>query len=127
MAKILMCDDEVHILRAAEFKLTASGHELEGVLDGEQAWTALQRSRPDLLISDRQMPRLDGLGLIRRIRGDRRFDGLPIILLTSRGHDLPSSEDLGVELQMAKPFSPRELAMEVDRLIATTEAPHAAH
>lgn len=111
-AKILLCDDEVHILRAAEFKLARAGLNVRCATDGEQAWEAIQSDPPDLLITDLQMPRLDGLQLIERIRRQPSLEALPIIVLTAKGFEL-SSEQLadkwGVLAVVGKPFSPREL------------------
>ena len=67
-AKVLLCDDEIHILRAAEFKLSRAGFDVRCATDGQEAWEAIERERPDLLITDFQMPRLNGLDLIQRIR-----------------------------------------------------------
>ncbi len=62
--RILLCDDEIHILRAAEFKLKKAGYDVRIASDGQEAWEAIQRQKPDILITDCQMPRLDGLGLV---------------------------------------------------------------
>ena len=111
-AKILLCDDEVHILRAAEFKLARAGLDVRCATDGEQAWEVIQNDPPDLLITDLQMPRMDGLQLIEKIRQQPRLEALPIIVLTAKGFEL-SSEQLadrwGVLAVVGKPFSPREL------------------
>ncbi len=66
MAKrILLCDDEIHIVKAAEFKLKRAGYDVETASNGEEAWEIIQRNPPDMLITDCQMPRLDGFGLIQ--------------------------------------------------------------
>ena len=64
--RILLCDDEIHILRAAEFKLKKAGYDVCVAGDGQAAWEAIQRQKPDVLITDCQMPRLDGFGLVRK-------------------------------------------------------------
>src|SRR6478752_4659806 len=88
MPGILMCDDEVHILRAAEFKLKRAGYEVRTCFDGQEAWEAIQADLPDLLITDYQMPRLDGLQLITRCRTTEATMALPIVLLTAKGMEL---------------------------------------
>ena len=65
---ILLCDDEPHILGAARYKLAAAGYEVECAADGEEGWQAMCRRRPDLLITDCNMPRLSGLELLERMR-----------------------------------------------------------
>lgn len=122
MAKrVLLCDDEIHILRAAEFKIKRAGYSVRTAGDGEEAWLLIQDQIPDLLITDCQMPRLDGLGLVRRMREDGRTADVPVLMLTAKGYEL-SHEQLASELDVlaviAKPFSPRELLKRVDSILA---------
>jgi two-component system alkaline phosphatase synthesis response regulator PhoP len=120
MAKrILLCDDEVHIVRAAEFKLQRAGYDVVCAGDGEAAWVEIQRECPDLLISDYQMPRLDGFGLCQRIRQCPATRHLPILMLTAKGFELSHREVIrqhGVLAVLAKPFSPRALQRMVDEI-----------
>src|SRR5437667_204995 len=91
-ARVLLCDDEVHILRAAEFKLARAGYAVQCVPDGQAAWEAINRQRPELLITDFQMPRLDGLQLLARLRGDPALRDLPVIVLTAKGFELSAAQ-----------------------------------
>jgi CheY-like chemotaxis protein len=121
MAKeLLLCDDEVHILRAAEFKLKRAGYQVRTAFDGQEAWEAIQAQMPDLLITDYQMPRLDGLQLIERLRENEATRNLPILLLTAKGLELDAA-DLIARCNLAavfsKPFSPRELQSRVEQVI----------
>jgi two-component system, OmpR family, alkaline phosphatase synthesis response regulator PhoP len=117
-ARILICDDEFPITKAAALKLTRCGYQVEAHQDGQAAWEAYEYARPDMLITDLQMPRLDGLSLIRRIRAhDSR---LPIILLTAKGFEIDEAgltAEFGRFRLFAKPFSPRELATAVDKMV----------
>ncbi len=123
--RVLLCDDEIHILRAAEFKIKRAGYSVRTAGDGEEAWQLVQDQVPDLLITDCQMPRLDGLGLVRRLREDCRTAEVPVLMLTAKGFEL-SHEDLAAELGVmdviAKPFSPRELLKRVDAVLAEEKA-----
>lgn len=118
--RVLLCDDEIHIIRAAEFKLSRAGYEVECAADGEFGWQAIQRRKPDLLITDCQMPRLSGLSLIERIRGNADLQDLPIYMLTAKGFELSQDElmakwnVLGI---IAKPFSPREVLDLVNKIL----------
>jgi two-component system alkaline phosphatase synthesis response regulator PhoP len=109
---VLLCDDELHILRAAQFKFQRAGFEVLTAGDGEEAWAILQQRRPDLVITDCQMPRLSGLGLVARMRQHPPTAGLPVVMLTAKGFEL-SAEQLqqqyGICRLVPKPFSPREL------------------
>jgi len=123
---ILLCDDEIHILRAAEFKLRKAGYDVRIANDGEEAWEAIQERKPDVLITDCQMPRLDGLSLVRKVRENPQTADLPIFMLTAKGYEL-SHDDLAAQWNVmaviAKPFSPRELLQRVDAAIAQRDVP----
>ena len=119
-AKVLICDDEAHILRAVEFKLRRAGLEVITARDGQEAWERLQQDVPDLVVSDCQMPRMNGLELIERIRAWEVSAHIPIIMLTGKGYELPARElhdRLHVAAIFTKPFSPRELEAKVRELL----------
>ena len=121
MAKrILICDDDIYILRAAEIKFQHAGYEACVAKDGEEAWQIIGAQKPDLLITDFQMPRLDGLNLIRRIRETPATADLPILMLTGKGFELSHDEltgTWGVLAVISKPFSPRELLLRVHAIL----------
>ena len=117
---ILLCDDEIHILRAAEFKLKRAGYEVRIAGDGQEAWEAIQQQKPDILITDCQMPRMDGLGLVQKVRENPQTADLPIFMLTAKGFELSHDElaaKWNVMAVIAKPFSPRELLQRVDGVL----------
>jgi two-component system, OmpR family, alkaline phosphatase synthesis response regulator PhoP len=118
--RILLCDDEIHILRAAEFKLKKAGYDVQIASDGQEGWEAIQRQQPDILITDCQMPRMDGLALVRKVREAPETVDLPIFMLTAKGYEL-SHEELAkkwnVMAVIAKPFSPRELLQRVNDVL----------
>ncbi|HUG66963.1 MAG TPA: response regulator [Pirellulaceae bacterium] len=109
--RILLADDEIHIRRAAEFKLKRE-FEVSCAEDGQEAWEMLLKDRPDVLITDLQMPRMNGIELIEHIRANEATADLPVILLTAKGFEL-AREDIFNTLKvfqlLSKPFSPREL------------------
>ncbi len=117
---ILLCDDEIHILRAAEFKLKKAGYDVRIAGDGQEAWEAIQERKPDILITDYQMPRLDGLGLVQKVRENPATADLPVFMLTAKGYEL-SHDDLAAKWNVmaviAKPFSPRELLQRVNSVL----------
>jgi two-component system, OmpR family, alkaline phosphatase synthesis response regulator PhoP len=118
--QVLLCDDEIAILKAAEFKLKGAGIDVRTANNGEDAWHEIERSRPDLVVTDLQMPRLDGFGLCQRIRDNPLTRDLPIIMLTAKGFELTaaeSTEKYGISKLMVKPFSPRELLRTVEQIL----------
>ncbi|MBV8736215.1 MAG: response regulator [Alphaproteobacteria bacterium] len=97
-------------------RLLGSQYDIEAVADGEAALAVLRRSRrPDLLLSDVMMPRLDGLGLLRAVRADPALADLPVILLSARAGEEASIAGLeaGADDYLVKPFSARELLARV--------------
>jgi len=123
---ILLCDDEIHILRAAEFKLKKAGYDVRIANDGQEAWEAIQERKPDILITDYQMPRLDGLGLVQKVRDNPATADLPVFMLTAKGYEL-SHDDLAAKWNVmaviAKPFSPRELLQRVNGVLQEETVP----
>jgi two-component system, OmpR family, alkaline phosphatase synthesis response regulator PhoP len=123
---ILLCDDELHILRAAEFKFKRAGYEVVCAIDGQEGWEQIELRRPDIVVTDCQMPRLSGLGLAERIRNMPATADLPVIMLSAKGFEI-SPEELrakyGIRCLMAKPFSPRELFARVEAVLAGEEVP----
>jgi two-component system alkaline phosphatase synthesis response regulator PhoP len=122
--RILMCDDECHILHAAEIKFCRAGFEIRTADDGQEAWEILYDEgwMPDVLITDCQMPRLDGIGLCQRCRAHEATRDLPILMLTAKGLELPHDQlatQLNVLAVLGKPFSPRELLHCVQQIIET--------
>ena len=110
-ATILLADDNVDYMR----RLLGERYEVHAVADGEAALASLRRHRPDLLLSDVMMPRLDGFGLLRAVRADPALSDMPVILLSARAGEAASIEGLeaGADDYLIKPFSARELAARI--------------
>ena len=122
--RILLCDDEIHILRAAEFKFKRAGYDVVLAGDGEEGWQAIQQQMPDIVVTDCQMPRLSGLGLAERIKNDPATRHLPVIMLSGKGFELSPQEiqeKYGIRGLIGKPFSPRDLFQQVETLLAGGE------
>ena len=118
-SKVLLADDNAD-MRDYICRLLGAHYEVEAVADGEAALEAAREHRPDLIITDVMMPKLDGLGLIRAIRGDPELSDLPIIMLSARAGEEASIEGLsaGADDYLVKPFSARELVARVNTLLA---------
>ena len=126
--KILLADDELHIRRAAEFKLKRE-FDVLCAEDGREAWEMILEDRPDVLVTDLQMPHINGLELIERVRNYETTADLPVILLTAKGFELERDavfDTLKVFQLMSKPFSPRELCRSVQLAITDYERRTAA-
>jgi two-component system, OmpR family, alkaline phosphatase synthesis response regulator PhoP len=120
--KVLLCDDEFHILRAAQIKVARAGYDVRTAHDGEEGWELIQQELPDILVTDLQMPRLDGIGLSRRIRENPATCHLPILMLTAKGFE-PTHRDMaaewGVLAVLCKPFSAGELVRHIGTILET--------
>lgn len=121
-ATILVADDETHILNVVSMKLQNAGFRVLTAEDGVEAYAQAISMHPDLIISDLQMPRLSGLELACRLRGDALTRDIPIVLLTARGFDLPSNDSAenNIRRVLPKPFSPREILACVQELLSQT-------
>lgn len=122
---VLICDDELAILKAAEFKMKRAGYRVLVASDGEEGWEQIQTENPDLVVTDYQMPRLDGMSLIRRIRETQETASLPVILLTAKGFELDEAtlrDELQITGLLAKPFSPRQVLSMVEEILGPVGA-----
>ncbi len=117
--KVLVADDETHILHVVSMKLRNAGYDVITAVDGEEALELCATEKPDLLITDYQMPVMTGLELCRQLRNIPQTRGIPAIMLTARGFDIEPAEmlDAGIAAVLAKPFSPREILMKVNELL----------
>lgn len=112
--KILAVDDELHIRRLLEMKLISAGFQVETANCGEQGLERASSFRPDLIVSDYQMPgKLNGLEMIRALRDEEFGKDIPVILLTGSVSVASSLcekiEALTKVIHISKPFSPRQL------------------
>ena len=125
--RIIVCDDEPHIVRAISLKFTRAGFEVHGAPDAETGLELLHRAPPAFLITDYTMPGMNGAELVRRVRADPTLADLPVIMLTARGFDLEEDSSIEAELGLAavvmKPFSPRELVIKVCEILGYGPAP----
>ena len=117
--KILVVDDEVHILHVVSLKLRNAGYEVITAQDGDEAVETFLAERPDLVITDYQMPHLSGVGFCSVLRQEHNVTDLPIVMLTARGFDLDEEEmsNAGITCVLEKPFSPREILHCVEELL----------
>lgn len=120
---ILVVDDEAHIVRVVAFKLRAAGFEVLEAANGEEALDRVAERTVDLVLTDRQMPLLDGLGLARRLAVDSKTASIPVVMLTARGFRLTPEElsEAGICEMIDKPFSPRVLVERIRAILGRDE------
>lgn len=117
--KILVADDETHILNVVSMKLRNAGFEVITARDGLEAMEAALVEQPHLIITDYHMPQLSGLELCQRLKREPRTCRIPAIMLTARGYDLrpEDTEGSGILRMLSKPFSPRQLLAAVNEVL----------
>jgi len=117
--KVLVVDDEVYILHILDFSLGAEGFDVITAADGEQALSRARSERPDLIVMDIMMPRLDGYETCQRLKSDPATKHIPVLLLTARGReeDRKRGMEAGADDYMTKPFSPNKLISRVSEML----------
>jgi len=109
--KVLVVDDEIHIVHVVTIKLRNNGYEVISADNGADAYDVACREKPDVIITDFQMPIMTGLELIHKLRENEETQTVPVIMLTARNFALDQEEQdqLHIAGCLSKPFSPREL------------------
>jgi DNA-binding response OmpR family regulator len=128
MAKILLAEDEKQIADMISFKLSNSGHQVVRAQDGEQAFAAAARERPDLILLDAMMPGINGFEVLRRLKADVSLRKIPVIMVTAKGHerDVLSGLRGGAIDYVVKPFSLKELSARVELALRRDPPPTTA-
>jgi len=120
MKKILVVDDEAKIVQLARDYLEHAGFEVVAAYDGQAALSAARSDKPNLIVLDLGLPRLDGLDVTRALRKE---SNVPIIMLTARSEESDKlvGLELGADDYITKPFSPKELVARVRTVLRRVE------
>lgn len=124
--RILVVEDSATMLYQLKNSLKIQGFQVDIAKDGLSAWEKLNTNQYDLVITDYDMPYVDGLELCSRIRQSNKFENLPIIIETSKDSkaDQVKIRSIGIQAFITKPFSPDRLIAEVERVLAETRLKH---
>lgn len=119
-SKILVVDDEPSISMLLDFNLKLAGFDVQCVYDGEAVFDATRSFRPDLIVLDLMLPKLDGIQVCRKLRNEG--NKVPIIMLTAMQdlNDKIAGLDNGADDYMTKPFSPQELISRIQAVLRRT-------
>ena len=120
--KALVVDDEFHIVQVVAIKLKNNGFDVLTADNGAAAYTLAAQHKPDIIITDYQMPALTGLELIEKLRADEQTAAIPVIMLTARGFAIEDQQKqkLNIAACLSKPFSPREVLQTVEEVLKQT-------
>lgn len=118
---VLVVDDSLTVRRVTQRLLVREGYRVALAKDGIDALEKLAEERPQVVLSDIEMPRMDGFDLVRNIRGDARLRDLPVIMITSRiaQKHRDYAAELGVDHYLGKPYSEDDLLALIGRYVAT--------
>ena len=118
--RILVVDDEAHILHVLSLKLRNAGYDVVTAVDGEDGLELARQALPDLVITDFQMPYMTGLELCRALAANGSTGHIPVLVLTARGYALEEKDlEIGnIKGVLSKPFSPRAVLQLVNETLA---------
>ena len=119
MPLILAVDDSPSMRKMVSFTLTGAGYRVVEAVDGIDAYEKASQQHFDLVLTDQNMPRLDGLGLTRRLREHPNFKTTPILMLTTESSDLmkQAGRTAGATGWLVKPFDPARLIEVIKKVI----------
>lgn len=117
--KVLIVDDEIHIVHVVAIKLRNNDYEVISAENGAEAFKLACSEMPDIIVTDFQMPVMTGLELIEKIRRCDQTKDIPVIMLTARSFAIEDQqkEDLQISLCLSKPFSPKELLENIEDIL----------
>lgn len=120
---ILVADDEAHIRMVVAERLRAEGFRVIEAQDGEEAWELVQEQIPAAVVTDLQMPFMNGLEFCQKLRQHPATSQTPAIMLTARGHILDKAQvgSTNIRQVIGKPFGVRELVNKVKEMLKTAE------
>ncbi|GAA4622928.1 response regulator transcription factor [Cellulomonas oligotrophica] len=120
MASIVVVEDDVDIATLVAHKLRGAGHEVSVEHDGQAGLAAVREVRPDVVVLDWMMPRMNGIEVCEAVRADPALAGVRVILLTAKAQegDLEQAFAVGADDYVQKPFSTRELSARVAAVLA---------
>jgi len=121
--RVLVVDDEIHIVHVVAIKLRNNGYEVMSADNGAEAFELACREKPDVVVTDFQMPIMTGLELVEKLRQHEKTKDTPVIMLTARNFAVSKKhrERLQISSCLSKPFSPKELLENIEDILYQKE------
>jgi DNA-binding response OmpR family regulator len=123
-ARVLVVDDEADLVRILQFGLQAIGYQVETASDGQEALKKAREQKPDIILLDLMLPKLDGYKVCRLLKFDERYKNIPIIILSARtqeGDQLLAME-MGANRFVTKPYDFSEVLSHIEALLKSVPA-----
>lgn len=119
MKKILVVDDKLEVVELVTATLQGEDYQIINASDGEEALEKIGKEKPDLVLLDVIMPKMDGLAVLSEVKKDPKTKEIPIIMLTAKGQksDEKKGIELGAEDYITKPFSPSHLLHKIEEVL----------
>jgi len=117
--KVLVVDDEIHIVHVVAIKLRNNGYEVLTAENGAEGFKIACEEKPDVIVTDFQMPLMTGLEMVEALRQNAQMADVPVIMLTARGFAIDDNQkqQLHISECLSKPFSPRELLRTIEDVL----------
>lgn len=121
--KVLVVDDEIHIVHVVAIKLRNNGYEVITADNGSDAYELACNEKPDIVVTDYQMPGMSGLELLEKMRSNEETKAIPAIMLTARSFAISKEQQTELQVSgcLSKPFSPRELLGSIEDILHQQE------
>lgn len=119
MTRILVIDDEQDMVSAIKLRLEANGYEVIAAKDGPEGLNKARMEKPNLIILDIMLPRLDGFKVCRMLKYDEKFKNIPIIMFSAKvqKRDIERGKEMGADAYITKPFKADELLAKMKELL----------
>lgn len=119
LKKILIVDDEIDLVEMLTIRLEANNYQVISSADGQDGLDKARTEKPDLIILDLMLPKIDGYKVCRMLKFDEKYKRIPIILFTARAQesDMRLGEEVGADAYLTKPFEPDILLGKVAELL----------
>ena len=119
MKKILIIDDEIHIVELLKFNLENNGYKVDYSYDGFVGYLKTKEFQPDLILLDWMLPNISGIDLLKKIRSDETLEQIPVIMLTAKNMEEDKLEGLedGADDYITKPFSVKEVLARITSVL----------
>ena len=117
--RILIVDDEVELVKAIQIRLEQAGYEALFAYDGQEGLEKAHKEKPDLIILDLMLPKMDGYWVCDLLKRDKRYNNIPIIIFTARAQesDIKMGQEVGADAYITKPFEYQVLLDKIKELL----------
>ncbi|WP_042271574.1 winged helix-turn-helix domain-containing protein [[Clostridium] dakarense] len=118
-AKVLVIDDEIHIVELLKFNLETSNYDVDYAYDGIDGYIKAKETKPDLILLDWMLPNISGIEILKKIRNDKFLKQIPVIMLTAKNmeNDKVEGLEIGADDYITKPFSVKELLARISSVL----------